>query len=243
MDSPPERKTTECAECGATLDAYSRFCGICGAPSGNRLPHQVWPGNASYRISIRRIILMSFLSQGLYLIYWVYFTRKQYLEHVYADADPSKRVFTISSIYAHVRSLRELLESAGVVLPLNVGTSYLLIFTYLALITIGSLMNGDFPFMEPIADWAPGVSICLKLLGVILLSSGLIRIQISLNRYWERVNWGRGAPARISLWEIALAIWGCIAWSSNIAILIQRRAWEMIPAIWGSAAHSAAALI
>lgn len=221
METRPDSKMTTCADCGAPLDEYSRYCGSCGAPSSVRVARQVWPGNSSYRISTRRIILMAFLSQGMYLFYWIYFTRKQYLEHIYADGDPESRAFSFSTLYTHIRSLRDMLESAGMVMSINVGTTYLLIFTYLILIVIGSLMNGDLPGWDPIADWAPPASMSIKFLSVVLLSAALIKIQGSLNRFWDVVNWGQSAPARASMVEIGLAIWGSIAWSSDIATMIE----------------------
>ena len=79
----------------------------------------------------------------MHLFYRIHFTRKQCLEHVYADGDPESRSFSFSTLYSHIRSLREMPESAGMAMSIDAGTTYLPIFTYLILIATGLAIWGS----------------------------------------------------------------------------------------------------
>ena len=169
MDIRPENKASECANCGAVLEAHSSYCGLCGAeiPAAaiRPLSAMAWAGQSSYRIPVRRIVIMTFLTQGLYLIYWLFRTRKHYLEHISAGSDPKNVPYSMSSIYSHIQSLRELMEAAGITMSISLGTTYLLVITYLLMFVIGSLMNGDFLLWGPVTQWAPVVSVPVKFFG------------------------------------------------------------------------------
>lgn len=104
-----------CSQCGQGLQASDRFCGSCGAATGDLPLRNLIP--------IRRIALLTILSGGLYLFYWFYITWKQY--HDYFKADDNAYpvwhaltllvpVYGVFRAHAHMRAYKEAMLQRGV---------------------------------------------------------------------------------------------------------------------------------
>ena len=120
---PIVTEATFCPECGIEVAPDSGYCGSCGASIVRIEP-------LLYRLSTRRVILMSFLSWGLYLVYWSYLTWQQYRDHTKSEAYPVWHALSLAvpiygyfRMHAHVRSFKELMTSAGLTNTLAPGTA------------------------------------------------------------------------------------------------------------------------
>ncbi|MCI0895514.1 MAG: zinc-ribbon domain-containing protein, partial [Chloroflexi bacterium] len=77
-----------CPNCGTEAEPSFNYCSVCGRDLTGRsstatvqqVPQEL-PSTLDYHISVRRILIMSVLSHGLYLFYWFFLTWKQYRDH------------------------------------------------------------------------------------------------------------------------------------------------------------------
>lgn len=104
-----------CAQCGQGLQAIDKFCGRCGAATGELPLRNLIPS--------RRIALLTILSGGLYIFYWFYITWKQYHDHFKADDDAYPiwhalallvPVYGAFRTHAHMRAYKDAMLQRGV---------------------------------------------------------------------------------------------------------------------------------
>lgn len=94
-----------CPNCSREVQLSQQFCAFCGAAltrsseglqveSGQQVSEQalrVLP----YYVSSTRVLFMSVLSYGLYLVYWFYRTWEQYRNHTGTEAYPIWHALTL----------------------------------------------------------------------------------------------------------------------------------------------------
>ena len=235
--------TNYCPHCGAQVQSDSIFCANCGRPV-------VAGGESSapvpYLISPNRIVLMSFLSFGLYLLYWLYKTWKHYKEHTGAEVYPIWHALTLfipiySSFraHAHFRTFGELGSRAGLDLRFSPGLAFAIVLaSFIISIFIGVVSSVEVvPVVDPVTgqqaiDPATGVGmteiinptrselIMSLLLRLVSIAAGiwmLFHAQPRINYYWDNVYGSRLINMGVGKGEILISIIGVLAWFGTLS--------------------------
>ena len=218
-----------CSNCGNEHQPSVNFCNACGAALSNtpgverEVETDIGWGMAQelrYHISLKRVLIMTVLSYGLYLFYWFYITWKQYRDHTGADAYPVWHALTLLvpfynlfRIHAHMHSLKELMLNANLSSSISPGWAVLL-----ALVAYMSFQIGE-RYTE-FATLTQGMAIAgafLEIIGIALVSGLLFHVQGNLNRYWDRLTNGGVTSARIGMGEVTFGIIGALLWLNTLA--------------------------
>ena len=132
----------QCATCGELNPADSNFCSTCGGSEFREVP----PGLAArlstpprvavspaVRISLGRVIAISMLSAGPYLIYWFYLTWKQMDSETGEEHHPVWHalgllvpIYGLFEMHGHIKVIKGLVEGAGLVAALSPGLAVVL---------------------------------------------------------------------------------------------------------------------
>ena len=185
----PGAETRLCPDCGADIRTDDRFCRSCGgALSLEKQPSR-------YGLSPARVVVMSLLSLGLYVWYWLYLTWRQYRDHTGERAYPVWHSVAISVLvygyfraHAHTRCFKELMLGRGVPTTISPGWAVLAVIV----ISMLGIASSVLFFVEVTA----GVAAALLLIDVVsvAVTVGLIlHVQQNLNRYWDGMP---GTPSR-----------------------------------------------
>ncbi len=210
-----------CTNCGIEVREGARFCASCGHPLQEDSPAPEQEGRPSveelnpsqeeeselrYKIPLPRVVIMSILSSGFYMFYWLFLTWKQYRDHTGEKAFPVWHaltfvvpVYQFFRFHAHVRVYKELMEKQGLRMTISPGQAVGLSFSMTALYTLS-------------------MSVSPVLAGVIysaVLVLLLTRIQPNLNNYWDHVAPARSYNAGIGVGEVVFAVLGGLFWLSS----------------------------
>lgn len=185
------------------------------APAAGALP---------YYISPNRIALLTFLTAGLYIFYWMYVTWRQYRDHTGETAYPLFHALTLLvpiyqlfRLHAHIRVYQELMDAHGVPCTLNPLRAALL---YLA---AGILQTAAFRLAleTPITPGEQVAQFALTVAGIGLVAGMLWQVQGNLNRFWQRRLQSRLARRQLSLTEVGLVVLGLLLlWLPWLIVLI-----------------------
>ena len=198
-----------CPSCRVEVQASHRFCGNCGAtlptleavrPTARpEIAPQPQPAPGAviglaeplpYRISINRVLLMTVLSSGLYLFYWFYLTWKQYRDYTGAEAYPIWHaltllvpVYNLFRVYAHARTFREMMTSAGLFSTISPGWAVALVWIVFSLNHVTLTLAGGFDLSAEITRGDALALAAIDVLAIALIAGLLVRVQSNLNRY------------------------------------------------------------
>lgn len=187
----------------------------------------------AYYIAPNRIILLTVLSTGLYLFYWMYLTWRHYRDYSGENAYPICHaltllapVYQIFRLHAHFRVYRELMDEWGVPSTLNPALAAALLVAAIALYVVAVRLVAD--LLAPAPEVAATLPTMPERIGFFAASAARVGIvawllwqaQGNLNRYWQRRIGMPLAAAPISLVEIALVILGIINWMGWTIILL-----------------------
>jgi hypothetical protein len=206
-----------CTNCGTALTTVDapRGGGAGGTPSGDAVEMNVL-------LSPARIVLMSVLSYGSYLLYWFYLTWKHYRTYTGRDAYPVWHALTLFipiyglfRTHAHVRSFKELMAGAAVATTLNTALAVwlMIISTVLDWNSIRLTFSGE------ITQGTAVVPAVLDLLSIGLVVGLLLHVQGNLNRYWTSLTDRRVINARLGVGEVIFGLLGILAWLGTISTL------------------------
>ena len=224
-----------CRECGTETKSFHRYCRNCGTEVGAGATEMGVSGPVAqevapvlnYYLSANRILLMSVLSYGLYLLYWFYLTWKHYRDHTHAEAFPVWHALTLFvpiyglfRTHAHMRSYKELMNNSGVTNTINPEWAVgLLAITWLLGI-ITNFLSGGFDLSKEISQQTAIVITFLDVISVVIVARLLLHVQGNLNRYWSGVNNLRVGSAAIGVGEVILALIGVLLWANTLALLL-----------------------
>ena len=180
-------------------------------------------GNVPYYIPYNRVILLSALSAGLYIFYWMYITWRQYREHTGETAYPILHalclmvpVYQFFRLHAHVRVYQELMETRGVpntLSPLRAVGIYFGV-VMLEMIAFRLVAEPALTGLQQVAYFAVNV------VQVVAITWLVAQAQGNLNRFWQRRIGSQLKSAPVSAVEIALVVLGLLEWGLLIIILI-----------------------
>lgn len=223
-----------CSNCGAQSQASANSCTSCGAELTAELGYEPYQRNeaspdtprvsvSQYRISPDKIVVMSILSWGLYLFYWLYLTWKQYRDHTrevafpvwHAAAIGTVPIYSLFRIHAHMRVFRELMLQAGQATSISASRT-------VGLMIVFTVLNGVALVVAELGTTSTTALITLVIdIGsvsvVILLLYG---VQKNLNRYWREQSGGPLFNARLGAGEVILVVIGVLLWVDAIASVL-----------------------
>jgi len=76
-------EASRCLGCGLAIQGVGGYCRSCGIELSEGLPV------LRYKLSPKRVVVMSVLSFGIYLWYWFYLTWRQSRDHTGESAYPA----------------------------------------------------------------------------------------------------------------------------------------------------------
>ena len=173
-----------------------------------------------YYIPPTRLVLLTLLSAGLYIFYWMYITWRHYRDHTGEIAYPVLHaltlllpVYNLFRLHAHMRVYQELMEARGVPTTLNPVRAVLMYF--------GVFLLGMMTFMLPAeAPITPAQQVAYAVINVgqaTLVAWILWQAQENLNRFWQhrlgtRLGWAPYSPAELALVALGFLLgWGMLA--------------------------------
>ena len=207
-----------CTNCGAAVGENVNFCNSCGTAV-----HQT--ARLGYPISSNRILVLTIVSFGRYVIYWFYSTWKHYRDHTGNEAYPVWHTLTLFvpiyglfRIHAHMRSYNELLSEAGSLDRINAGWVVTLALIAGILDNVALTLSGGWSGYE-FTLGAAIVSETLFAISLILIIGVLLHAQGILNRYWTSLEDVQLVSPKFRVGEIAFVIVGLLAWSDTFQSL------------------------
>lgn len=182
-----------------------------------------------YHLSTPRIFALSLISFGLYLFYWVYRTWDQYREHTGANVYPVWHalamlvpVYGWFRFYAHCKAYRDLMEERGVPHDLKMAP-------ILVILIIATAAWSPVPTQWLNTYWGEdGISVMIDLIldvvslvGMLVATVMVCRIQANFNRYWAAVDGELANRARLGRGAMVLAALGVILWFTIAGYYVQ----------------------
>ena len=184
---------------------------------GMAVPTAVPYGN---RISAPRIFALSVVSFGLYLFYWVYRTWEQYRQHTGADVYPVWHALAMLvpiygwfRFYAHCKAYRDLMEESRVAHDLRMAPILVILIICTAVWSPIPTVWLNFYLGE--SDISVMIDLILdvvSLVGMLVATIVVCRIQANFNRYWAAVDGELANRARLGRGAMVLAALGVILW-------------------------------
>ena len=125
----------QCFECGIGMVGDELYCATCqkahlekstdlDQSSAIQISH--YPSTNPVYISYRRIVILSIVSLGLYIFYWLFYTWKQIHQHSERQNFPVWHalaflipIFGLFVIYSHMAVIQELANSSGASISLK----------------------------------------------------------------------------------------------------------------------------
>ena len=235
--APPAPSATRSADDDPARRALADSSARAGASPPYSEPGGPRPGNAAgapyaapragaelyYYISPNRIVLMTFLTAGLYLFYWMYLTWRQYRDHTGEVAYPvwhalalAVPIYQFFRLHAHIRVYQELMQAWDVPNTLHpmraVG-----IFLSTKLLFLAGL---QLTFSSSLTPTQQALLFGINLAQVALIAWLMAGAQGNLNRYWQRRLGERLGRAGVSSVEVILALVGVVQWGLMLMTLL-----------------------
>ena len=175
-----------------------------------------------YRISPRRLVVMTSLSAGQYLWYWFYLTWKQYRDHTGERAYPFWHVgavgvpiYGIFPVHAHVTALNAMISRGGV--PVRIAPGWVV----LAFAIFYDLNLALLPFgLQEITKAFAAILLLVSALTVAVSLALLLSVQRELNTYWDSLADTSVQRAGLGVGETILAVVGALMWLSLVWVLL-----------------------
>ena len=181
-------------------------------------------------ISTTRIILLSIVSMGLYWIYWMYRTWKQFRDHtlemaaetgdthhpVWHGLTQFVPVYGWFRYHAHIRQYKELMVERGVPDTLNLG----LLTTVVVINSIVGLLGGTMRSPDLYSGGVLVAGVVLSIVVLIVTIVVLCVMQSNLNRYWIAVDDRLAQSARFGKGEIVCIVLGVLFWVGVVVDII-----------------------
>ena len=182
-----------CAQCGQLNRSHANYCSACGAQgfadvtleqgeAGPPYP-PLTPESYALRLSIARIIILSIVTSGLYVFYWLYLTWKHLQSETGEVHYPVWHALTflvpvygLFRIHKHVAVIQAVSQRAGVEALLSpaLAVTMLALYWLMAMLSANSASFGTF--------------IILNLIRLALITTVIVRSQATLNNYWSSVK-------------------------------------------------------
>ena len=182
-----------------------------------------------YHLSTPRIFALSVVSFGLYLFYWVYRTWDQYREHTGANVYPVWHALAMLvpiygwfRFYAHCKAYRDLMDARDVPHNLNLARLMVLLIVSAALWSpIPTVWLNLYLGESDIRVLIELIFDVVSLIGLLVATAVVCRIQANFNRYWAAVDGELANRARVGRGAMVLAALGAILWFTIAGYYVQ----------------------
>ena len=203
-------------------DELERLAGVpYDANAGAGQPRAgAWDDALPYYLPPKRVVLLTVLSAGLYIYYWMYVTWRQYREHTGELAYPVWHaltllvpVYNLFRLHAHMRVYQEMMEARGVPTTLNPLRAVLIYFGVFLLAMVSLMLPAE-PVMTPTQQAA---YVMINVGQATLISWMLWQAQGNLNRFWQhrlgsRLGWKTVSPGEVAVVALGFVLgWGMLA--------------------------------
>ncbi len=175
-----------CTRCGMLNQTRANYCSACGAqdfvegPQGQLEGVSQSDGAVAVRLSIPRVVVLSVVTSGVYILYWLYLTWKQLqgetrdvhypVLHALTFLIP---VYGLFRLHKHVAVIQTIALRAGVDVSITPGLAVTMVaLDWLLVITSGGIQS-----------W--GAFVILNLIRLALITTVIVWAQVTLNRYWS----------------------------------------------------------
>ena len=202
MDDRPRTTKQQCASCGELNPAGSSFCSNCGGGKLRDVPPRL-----AMRLGLGRVVVVSALSAGLYVVYWFYLTWKQLASETTETHHPVWHalslfvpIYGLFKMYHHVKVINGLVEGAGIVTSLSPGLAVVI------------LMIGNALDWSSIRVNDTSALVVIGLISTALITYLVASAQSTLNQYWESVRRADLRDARIGVGEVVIILVGLLVW-------------------------------
>ncbi len=189
-----------------------------GAPAADQLA-----GAVPYYIPPNRIILLTVLSAGMYLFYWMYVTWRHYRDHTGQVAYPVFHALTLMvpvyqyfRLHAHMRAYQELMEARGVPSTLSPARSVAVYFGVF-LLGMASIMM---PSEAPLTLSQQAAYVTITVFQSTFLAWMMWRAQTNLNRLWQHDLGTRLGGMPVGVVEIVITLVGFVFGWGMLAIIV-----------------------
>ena len=223
-----------CPYCAHQVESAHIFCGGCGkalpaestADPEEALTGQP-PRTLAYGISPTRILVMTLLSDGLYLFYWFYITWQQYRDHTGNQVFPMWHTLTLTvpiyglfRTHAHMRALKQLMPDAGVLCSFSIGWAVALVLIPISWRYTKLFLNGGFFNSAEVSFGSAVIIAMLDLASIAVVLGLLLSVQPNLSRYWASLDNVTLVDLNVGAGEIILAVIGVLTWIITLAAII-----------------------
>ena len=213
-----------CAVCSQVNQADANFCTNCRGQTFVQAP----PGSGEHgtgrpllvegyalQISIARIIVLTIVTSGVYVLYWLYKTWQQLQSETndlhypfWHAATMFVPIYGLFRIHRHLSVIQDLAQKRGVepLMPPALGV------TLMALYWLIILVSGN---LESLAGFY-----VLGLIGLALITTLIVRAQQTLNAFWASLHGSRA---------VRLPLGGDEIWFLVIVLIVQVTIFLAVP--------------
>ncbi len=170
-------------------------------------------------IPIKRLVLMTVASGGLYFFYWFYLTWKQYRDHTNEEVYPfwhtmtqSVPVYGLFRVHARMRAFAELMGKHGT--PSTIRPKWAVAVVLIG--TLLSLASWLITLQDQLSQEQALMALALAIVQTAMTAWLLVGVQSNLNSYWNSISTGANR-AKVGGGEVVLAILGSISWLLTMA--------------------------
>ncbi len=181
-----------------------------------------WQNTVRYRVPLQRVLIMSVVSAGLYLLYWFYLTWKHFRDSTDRDAYPVWHaltllvpIYSLFRIHAHMRVYRELMSMQNLATTISPGWAVVAVLVSSAM----SFWSARISWDTPITQLEAQINAFLVVVSVVVVVWLLLQVQSNLNRYWAHL-YDRVDSSPLGVVEIVLAVIGLFVWFDTIASVV-----------------------
>ncbi len=177
-----------------------------------------------YFIPTNRVVLLTVLSSGLYVFYWMYVTWRQYRDYTGEVAYPffhalclAVPIYNLFRLHAHMRVYQEMMDVRGVPSTLSPMRAVLI---YLGVVLLG-LVSFMLPAEGALTPSQQGAFVVINIGQTVLLAWMMWHAQTNFNRLWQHYLGARLGSTPLAPAEVAITILGCVfGWGMLAVILI-----------------------
>ena len=199
------------------------------APDRTR-PQQVeWPPPVAqddavpYFIPLNRVILLTFLTTGLYFFYWMYITWRHYRDYTEEQVFPVWHalsmlvpIYQFFRLHAHVRVYQELMAQRRVPCTLNAMRTVGLFAALGVLGLVTFRLTAETP-LSPLEELG---YVGANIASVAITTWIIWQVQSNINRFWQHRVGVRLTRAPIDLMQIVMSVLGVLSWGFVIFVLV-----------------------
>lgn len=202
MDDKPQTGGLQCVSCGELNPAGSSFCSNCGGGKLRDVPPRL-----AMRLGLGRVVVVSALSAGLYVVYWFYLTWKQLASETSETHHPVWHalslfvpIYGLFKMHRHVKVINGLVKGTGIVTSLSPGLAVVI------------LMIGNALDWSSIRVNDTSALVVIGLISTALITYLVASAQSTLNQYWESVRGAELREARFGVGEVVFILVGLLVW-------------------------------